>query len=415
MSTTTPNMSLQVPQVNDPSPGYVNNIASSLQSLDAHDHSSGNGAPITQSGIMFTGPFSANGQSIRDVNGLRLQNIAQLPGPADGGLFYMYQGDLYFVTPSLTGIRITANGRVSGVIGGDYNNYSQAAINYIHSQLAYSFVNGVGTSARGLFGGVQLRDNASGNVVNLGWDPNTGLSVTDASGNYLNINLASVLRLASSYIQYDATNTQFNFKDATNTLCKLNCGAVNATGNAVFGGGAQFGGSAQISGNAGVTGALNVGAASSFTNSLTVGGNVAAVGGVTQGSRSLALRSFVSAASLSGTTSNFTTNYLPGSTAGFGQMTFVAPYAGSVASLSARTYGATGTAGSLTVVTTGLNTNATTSSFGFSAVNTGAYQNYTPGLYQFSAGSTFGLTVNTNGWTQGSGNTGVDVCLWVYS
>lgn len=403
MATTTINMGLQIPQQNDPSPGYVNNIASSLQSLDAHDHSTGKGTPVTQSGILFSGPFSANGQSIRDVNALRLQNIAQLPGPADGGLFYMYQGELFFWSPSLQGVKITSNGRIFGVIGGDYNNYNQAAINYIHSQLAYSFVTGAGTPARGLFSGVQVRDPSTGNLANLTWDPNSGLGVTDASGNYLNINLASVLRLAFSYIQYDATNLQFNFKDGTNTLCKVNCGSVNASGSAQFGG------------NAGVTGSLTVGAASSFSNSLTVGGNVAAIGGVTQGSRSLALRSFVSAASLSGSTSSFTTNYLPGSSPTFGQMTFLAPYAGSVASLSVRTYGATATAGSLVVATTGLNTNATTSSLGYAAVNTGAYQNFTPGLYQFSAGATFGLSVNTTGWTQGSGNTGVDVCLWVYS
>ncbi len=339
MSTTTTQMGLKVPQINDPSPGYVNDFATSLGLLDAHDHTSGKGAAITQSAIALTDKLNMSNQTLGNTRSVQLTAQAPvLSAAADNGSIFNFGGDLYYLNGSNQLVQLTSGGKALGGIGGDYGaSGSLAQVTFNAATQTYGFYQTNGTSlATGSFG------------------PLSG------------------------------TTGSFN---------SVSTGSLTASTTAA------------ISGNA------------------TIGGTLNAVGGILQGSRLMALRGFLPASTLNSNGTNPIQEYCHGATPGFSQATFTSPFAGSIAGVTVRTYGATGsTPGGntgLLLSTSGLSSNwfapASGTYFTASQVNTGASATTTPGIYTFSANQAFTINVTSLSWTQSTtGQTGVIVTCWVY-
>ncbi len=418
MSTTTTQMGLTVPQIGDPSPGYASDIASSLFKLDTHDHSSGNGKQITQSGINLTGPLPLNSQTLSQARSVLFAPQSILTSAADNASLFVNGSDLYYLDGNNVLVRLTTGGKSAGAISGDYSNYPLAQVSYSNPDLTYYF-----------------RDSANNfakiNSLSLALGTSSATSSTIAVGN-------------------PGGGTGFQFKDSSNVNAKLYTGAIDtgvagistnslAVTNGISAASATASGTV-TAGNfstSGGLGVLNVTAtgtvqAATLTatgtpgtvnaNNLSVSGSstvntLNATGGVLQGSRIIALRGVVKAGSIQATGGGTPiTAYVDGATPAFAQTTLTPPYAGSIAALTVRTYGATATAGTIQLQTSGLSTNASTPAFGFATVNSGAAQTFTPGTYIFAAGTAFTVNVINTSWAQTiTGATGVDVTVWVYA
>jgi hypothetical protein len=146
----------------------------------------------------------------------------------------------------------------------------------------------------------------------------------------------------------------------------------------------------------------------------TVSGSLAVTGGVTQGSRLMALKGWVGQNTLAANGTYDVQAYLPGSAPAFAAISFVPPWAGSIAGISAKVYGATVTAGSLTIATLNATTNATTGALAYTSFSSPFTTTFTPGAYPFAAGVSLRVQAISSGWTQAAGATGVEINLFVY-
>lgn len=115
----TPNMNLPnpVPGV-DPGPDYANNLSSSLNIIDVHNHSPGSGVPVVTSGININSDLPMNGNGLTALGYARfIQQNSALSGPFDLNEIYNVLGDLYYNDGAGNQVRITQNGSVSGAAG----------------------------------------------------------------------------------------------------------------------------------------------------------------------------------------------------------------------------------------------------------------------------------------------------------
>ncbi len=122
MSTTTPNMDLTKPGVNTtPGPDWANQLNSSLDKVDTHDHSSGKGVKITPAGMNINADLTFNGNAATDLKNVSLNSVV------GEGLSNIYQngGNLFWRNGSGTDVRITNGSTIDvgalGTIGGDYS------------------------------------------------------------------------------------------------------------------------------------------------------------------------------------------------------------------------------------------------------------------------------------------------------
>jgi len=160
------------------------------------------------------------------------------------------------------------------------------------------------------------------------------------------------------------------------------------------------------------SGATTMGAATLASAIIT--GSAAVAGGVTQGSRVCAVRGFVGQSSLGTDGAYIVAQYAPGATPGFTNDTHVATQPGSIAAISCRAYGATGSAGTLQFVSNGALVNVSTAAIGFAAINSRYFATFAPGAFPYVAGQPLNVTVTSAGWVQATGTTGIQVALWVY-
>jgi len=153
MSTTTTSMGLIVPALNDPSPQYVNDVATTLGKIDAHDHSSGKGVPVTSAGLNVNAALPFNTQSATGLRSAQFATLgAALTAPADAASLFNVNGDLYWLNGSGALVRLSNGPLVSAGIGGDYGAYPLAQVNYNNATLGYTFTDSTGAPAKGTFG-----------------------------------------------------------------------------------------------------------------------------------------------------------------------------------------------------------------------------------------------------------------------
>jgi hypothetical protein len=151
------------------------------------------------------------------------------------------------------------------------------------------------------------------------------------------------------------------------------------------------------------------------TKALTVSVPLAVTGGISQGSRFIGSKGFIGQSTLATNGTYLLMLFAPGSTTGFVNTAFVAPFSGSIAAFTAKVYGAAPTAGTIAIASAGCVKNATApATLATTIATTSLLATYAPGAYPFGAGTQIDVQVTSAGWVQPAGVTGIEVTMWVY-
>lgn len=114
-----PNMSMPVPVASQtPGPDWAQDVVASLDIVDQHSHTPGQGVPITPSAININSDLTFAGFNATNLKSVRFspQTVA-LTGPSDLGCLFEVGVDLYYRDGVGNSIRITQGGSVSGATG----------------------------------------------------------------------------------------------------------------------------------------------------------------------------------------------------------------------------------------------------------------------------------------------------------
>lgn len=128
-----PNMNLPVPVVSvAPGPEWASSVNGCLAILDAHDHTAGNGVPITPNGINLTTdlPFQQNNATL--LRSVRFSpQTSPISLPTDLGCLYESGVDLYYNDGNGNQVRLTQSGNVAGTNGSIAGLVSPASATYV--------------------------------------------------------------------------------------------------------------------------------------------------------------------------------------------------------------------------------------------------------------------------------------------
>lgn len=128
--TISPNMGLPVPGVGQTSgPQWATDVNSSLNIVDAHDHTSNNGVQITPLAININADLTFASYSATNL--ATAQFSIQPSFPTSLGSLYVKGVDLYFNDESGNNIRITQSGGIAGSPGSIANLTSPASASYV--------------------------------------------------------------------------------------------------------------------------------------------------------------------------------------------------------------------------------------------------------------------------------------------
>lgn len=144
-----PNMNLPVPVVGvDLAPDWATNINACLAKVDTHDHTQGNGVPVTPGGMNINSDLNFQINSATNVKNLGLSlQLAPLSG-AFMGFVYRVNGDLYWNNGAGTPVQITSGGSVTGSPGTITGLPSgTASATYISAQGTFQFQQSTGLGA----------------------------------------------------------------------------------------------------------------------------------------------------------------------------------------------------------------------------------------------------------------------------
>jgi len=140
---TTPLMNLVLPTVGPSGqvgPTYATNLNVALERVDAHNHTSGNGQPLTQGAFNITGDLELNGNDLIEVAATLYESKALVT--AQLSAVYVVGGNLYFNNSAGVAIQITAGSGINltslGTIGGDYST-STASVIYTDATKLFLF------------------------------------------------------------------------------------------------------------------------------------------------------------------------------------------------------------------------------------------------------------------------------------
>jgi hypothetical protein len=162
MANTNPSiyMSLPVPTVGvDNGPDWATNLNSCLTLIDAHDHTTGSGVPISSGAININADLPFQNFNITGVRSVRLQSqSAVLSLATDLGCLYEVTNDLYYNDGAGNQVRITQSGAVAGTPGSIANLVSPASASYVSGSTKFVFQSAANTSALLDAGSVIIRN-----------------------------------------------------------------------------------------------------------------------------------------------------------------------------------------------------------------------------------------------------------------
>lgn len=118
-TTLSPNMNLVVPTVGvDPGPDWANNLNASLNIIDSHNHSAGQGVQISPAGLDINSDLTMQVNNLTDTKSVifEAQN-SPLSGGAYIGCIYVSGKDLYYNDEDGNQVRITTGGNVNAGAG----------------------------------------------------------------------------------------------------------------------------------------------------------------------------------------------------------------------------------------------------------------------------------------------------------
>ncbi len=120
-----------------PAPDWGTNLNTSLDAIDAHDHTSNKGVRITPSAMNINGTLEFNDNAITEVKQSAFQNQSSQPTDQLRAL-YSFGGELYYRDASGNQVQLTTGGSVNA--GGSITNLSSpAAVNYVASSDIFTF------------------------------------------------------------------------------------------------------------------------------------------------------------------------------------------------------------------------------------------------------------------------------------
>lgn len=152
-------MGLVVPGVGtEQSPAWATDLNSSLDIIDAHDHSPGKGVQVTPAGINISSDLSFNGNNQTLIRSSRYAPQASpLSGSLDLGCTYVSGVDLYYNDENGNQIQITKNGSIAGTSGSIANLTSPASASYVSGSQTFVWQSNTNTAAAMDNGPVTIR------------------------------------------------------------------------------------------------------------------------------------------------------------------------------------------------------------------------------------------------------------------
>lgn len=179
---TTPNMTLDLPIPSTTSgPAWAVAVNEAFDTVDTHDHSTGNGVKITPTGLNINADLPLNENNLTEVRSVRFEDQGTVQTEAtDLGCLQLVGGDLWWVNGNGTGVQITSGAGLSfsslGTIGGDFGQPGvTASVTYSDTTKIFSFLQDSGITA-GLYGSKLLIADASSGAlaVTITADASTG-------------------------------------------------------------------------------------------------------------------------------------------------------------------------------------------------------------------------------------------------
>lgn len=138
---TSDNMSLPIPVASEsPGPDYALDVNASLLTIDAHDHSPGNGVRIGPAGININADLAFLNNNAISLRSARFQaQNAPLSAAADYKCLNVSGVDLYYLDGNGNSVRITQSGAVAGSPGSIGSLTPPASVTYVSATPAYVF------------------------------------------------------------------------------------------------------------------------------------------------------------------------------------------------------------------------------------------------------------------------------------
>ena len=217
---TTPNMNLTLPVVSQtPGPTWASTINADFSLIDAHNHTSGNGALVPVAGLDIDADLSLATHALLDVTKAVLLNQASV---ATSNAVYAKAGDLWWTNGGGTPVQVTSGGSVfvggTGNIGGLPN--GSAGVTYDDPSLSYEFVDSAGANAGILAGGI-ICDELVLAPHNVALNASAGTSAYTLNMPQTNVSVASFVTATSSGGQ-----TQLNYLTQANGITRAMQAAV---------------------------------------------------------------------------------------------------------------------------------------------------------------------------------------------
>lgn len=152
-----PNMNLSIPSVGvTDGPEWASELNASLNIVDAHDHTTGNGVPITPSAMDINADLSFNNFNIL---ALHYAQFTAQSAPLTGTDFIYTSGvDLYFNDGNGNQVRITQSGGVAGSPGSISNLTAPASAAYVSADATFVWESDSNTAANMDCGAVIMRN-----------------------------------------------------------------------------------------------------------------------------------------------------------------------------------------------------------------------------------------------------------------
>lgn len=193
-----PNMNLSIPVVSTTTgPQYAQDVNASLNKIDGHNHTSGQGVQIPSAGLNINANVAMNGFGLTSTSILNLTSQVVVPS---SGTIYRNNDDLWYVDGSGANVRITQGGAVavSGAVGFSGLPFGTAGASYVSGSQKFVFQSATNTAANVDCGSLLIREvAASANAVTLS-------SPAALAANYT-MRLPAALPAATSLVQSDSS------------------------------------------------------------------------------------------------------------------------------------------------------------------------------------------------------------------
>ena len=198
-TTISPNMSLPVPVVGvDPGPDWATNIDACLSIIDSHNHTTGQGVPITPQAININVDLPFNANNATTLRSVRFSpQSGTISGASDLGCLYENGVDLYYIDGAGNQVRITQGGSVTGA-SGTITGLPSGTASASFAGSTFTFQSATNTPAAMNFGPVTL-----GQAVASG--KNVTISASGSQAANYNLTLPIALPASSAFVTCDSS------------------------------------------------------------------------------------------------------------------------------------------------------------------------------------------------------------------